>query len=132
MVEWATGDIITAEKLNAMQTAQVVVVSVVVESENNAYITKSSSHTWEQIKALLENNIPVMAIVTDMDGDEPADHYGLVYTDSAGYGDYSYIVFRGISQYASDQNTYALYTLSFDIEAGAYFSSKGYVFTPAT
>ena len=128
-IEWATGDTITAEKLNAMQP---VVVRVVVEYSNNDYIVKSTSHTYQQIKALLENNVPVTALVTDMDGDDPTDHYGLVYTDSYGYGDYTYITFRGIRQTASDHDTYTLYELSYDIETGSYFTSKDYTFTPAT
>jgi len=107
-------------------------VSVVVEYDNGNWITKNSSHTYEQIKALLENNVPVTIVVTSMDGDAPEDHFGLVYTDSLGYGDYTYIAFRGMRQTPGNQNNYELYTLTFDAETGAFFNSKTYSLTPAT
>jgi len=63
MGNWKTGDVITADKLNAMQTAVMVITLVDTGSDEtppDLYATADMS--YKDVETLLSENIPILAI----------------------------------------------------------------------
>lgn len=110
-------------------SVNVIVCTVSYDGNDDSFTVDEISHTYEEVKKLVDDNSPVMAYVIDMDGDSIADKLGLAYTSTYGTPDYS-LEFSSALHMISNGN-FEIDTL-FLTGDGPFFSKNYYSMSSAT